>query len=498
MNFISHFISPDLCVLYVILGLMLLVGYLSGKGQTTTNSFFLGQRSVPGWAACLSFVATEISAVTIVSVPATAYMENWQYAQFFIGSAVARITIAYLFIPAFYKFNCTTIYEFLKYRFGPSTHYAASTLFFITRLLGSGVRLMAASLAVAIILGWDMSHTIVFFIVIGIFYIGYGGIKAVVWTNVVQALTFIVGGIATLIFLYVNTDGGFKSILAIAGGAGRLNIINWGPHWGEPGWIHKIFQDPNIIYTAILNGFVGSMAAFGTDQEMMQRLLTLETREISQRTLLGTIFWSFFVLAIYLCVGAGLFVFYAQHPAFHAPQNLDKIYPIFATQVMPAFLRGLVLSSVVMASIDSPLGSLTTSFVTDIYRPLIKRDGDDRHYLLVSRIGVVIFGLILGTIAWAFSHLEKILWLAFKIGGVTYGSLLGVFLLGLLTQKKGGNRANLVAMITLAVLNLTLLLLSEMKIFPLGWSWLVIFGTFGTFAMSWVLAPFLDRPKSAA
>jgi len=492
---LSRLTGADLWVLVAVVAIMLMVGYLSSRDQATTKAFFLGERSIPGWAACLSFVATEVSAVTIVSVPATAYMENWQYLQFFIGSAAARITIAYLFIPAFYKYNCTTIYEFLRYRFGPATHYAASTFFFITRLLGSGVRLMAAALAVSILLGWGLIPTILFFIVIGILYIGYGGIKAIVWTNVVQTLTFIVGGIATIFFLWSHVDGGLHSIVSLARDGGRLSLLNWGPKWGEAGWLTRFFQDPNILWTAILNGFIGSMAAFGTDQEMMQRLLTLDTRRKSQKTLIGTMFWSLFVLIIYLCVGTGLYAFYRQHGGLALPDKLDKIYPHFANQVMPPFMRGVVLSSVVMASIDSPLGSLTTSFVTDIYKTLIKPEASDRHYLFVSRIGVVVFGVALGTLAWAFSHLEKILWLAFKIGGVTYGSLLGVFLLGLLTQKKGGNRANLFGMTAFGIINLTLLVLSEKKILPLGWSWLVIIGTCGTFVAGWLLAPILDKPR---
>ena len=482
----------DLWVLSAVMGVMLLVGWLTSKDQATTQAFFLGERTVPGWAACLSFVATEVSAVTIVSVPATAYMENWQYLQFFIGSAAARITIAYLFIPAFYKFNCTTIYEFLRHRFGASSHYAASLLFFVTRLFGSGVRLTAGALAVSVLLGWGLVPTIAFFIVIGILYIGYGGIKAVIWTNVVQALTFIVGGAATLAFLAARIPGGLRTVFSIAGEGGRLSLIDWGPRWGAPGWLHQVFSDPNIIYVAILNGFVGSMAAFGTDQEMMQRLLTLKTRHKSQKTMVQTMFWSLLVLMIYMAVGTGLYVFYRINPGLALPDKLDKIYPHFALQAMTPVMRGLVLSAVAMGSVHSPLGSLATSFVTDIYKTLIKPGASDHHYLFVSRIGVVVFGFILGAIAWAFSHLEKILWLVFKIGGVTYGSLLGVFLLGLLTKSKGGNKSNLAAMTLMVALNLAFLILSEKKIFPLGWSWLVIIGTAGTFLGSWLLAPILD------
>ena len=152
---------------------------------------------------------------------------------------------------------------------------------------------------------------------------------------------------------------------------------------------------------------------------------------------------------------------------------------------MPPFMRGLMLSALVMASFDTPLGSLTTSFITDIYRPVLFKSGTERHYLFVSRVAVVVFGIILAVIAYFFSHFEKFLWLAFKIGGVTYGSLLGVFLLGLLTKRRC-NRVNVVAMTLAALGMLVLLILSEKQIVPLGWTWLLLIGTFMTFITGWL------------
>ncbi|MBI5882593.1 MAG: sodium/solute symporter [Elusimicrobia bacterium] len=487
----------DYAVLFVFLAAMFGLGYWHGRKEESTADFFLGRGSIPWWAACMSFVATEISAMTIIGVPAIGFRENWNYAQFFIGSAASRVVIAFLFIPAFYSFNCTTIYEFLKHRFGSQTQYAATTFFFVTRVLASSVRLMAACVAVAVLIGWDKVPVIALFVVVGALYIGHGGIKAVVWTNVVQAVAFLAAGIATLIYLLANIEGGLSAVAAAAGAAGKLQVFNWGPSVSEPGFLKKFFSDPNIIWVAILNGFFGSMAAFGTDHEMMQRLLTVETRKASQRTMLLSMVGSFVVLMVFLSVGTTLFVFYQQHPALPLPAALDKIYPHFTTSVMPAFMRGLVLSAVILASIDSPLSSLTAAFVTDIYKPLIKSDGDEAHYLRLSRISICCFAVLLGVLAYLFSHVDKMLWVAFKIGGVTYGSLLGVFLLGLLT-KRPANRANIVAMTAMAVINGTLLYLSEIKVFPLGWSWLVILGTLGTFGLAWVLGPLLDRDAKPA
>jgi SSS family transporter len=494
MEITNFFISgssltwQDYSVLLLLLVLMVVIGLYLGREEESTTDFFLGGRKIPWWAACLSFVATEISAVTLIAVPAVAYMENWEYAQFFIGSFLARVVIAFLFIPAFYQFNCTSIYEFLGHRFGPATQIAGSILFFITRLLASGVRLMVACLAVSILIGWHILPTILLFSVICILYIAWGGIKAVVWTNVVQALTFTVAGAVAIGFLLTQIDGGAAAVVNIAGAAGKLKIFNWGPSLAEsglPAVLKSLFTDPNLFLLATLNGFFGSMAAFGTDQETMQRLLTVETRRESQKTMLLTPIGSFLVMMIFLVVGACLYAFYTQHPGLPLPDKLDKIFPHFIEQAMPPFMRGLMLVAIVLASIDSPLGSLTSSFVTDIYRPVLFKSGTERHYLLISRVCVVIFGIILAFIAYIFSHFEKFLWLAFKIGGVTYGSLLGVFLLGLLTTRRC-NRINVVAMALSALGMLVLLILSEKGIFPLGWTWLLLIGTFLTFATGWL------------
>ena len=484
---------PDFAILAASLAALVLIGGAFSREQQATEDFFLARRRIPWWAACLSFLATEISAVTIISVPATAYSENWEYGQFFIGSSLAKLAVAFLFIPAFYRFNCTTIYEFLLFRFGQASQVTSSIFFFITRLLGSGVRLMVAALAVAVLIGWPLWATITLFTVVSIAYIGLGGVKAVVWTNVFQASMFLVGGALTVGFLFWRIDGGVGAMLGTAAEAGRLSVINWGPAPGAPDFWHRVLTDPNIFWLAILNGFVGSMAAFGTDFDLMQRLLTVETRGESQRTLSLTPLGTLVTLLLYLAIGAGLFTYYAQHPGVSLPRP-DEIFPYFIRTVMPVVLRGVMLTAIVLASIDSPLGSLSASFVTDIYRPLIAPGRTDRHYLLVSRVAVVGFGLALAALAWGFSFFDKILWLAFKIAGVTFGSLLGVFLLGLLTRLRA-NHANVVAMIVMAVVNLVLLVLSEAGVIAFAWSWLVILGTLGTMVLAPLLSPVLDRGR---
>jgi len=342
-----------------------------------------------------------------------------------------------------------------------------------------------------VLLGWHIMPTIILFTIVSVAYIAYGGIESVVWTNVLQALTFLGVGMLTIAFLIHRVEGGLPAAIRLASEAGKLQIFNWGPNIMEPGFLVKFFSNPNIIWIAILNGFVGSTAAFGTDHEMTQKLLTVETRRDSQKTILLSIAGSLLTLFVFVGVGTLLFVFYKQNPGLALPTKLDKIYPHFAATVMPRFLRGAVLTAIVMASIDSPLASLTAVFVNDLYKPLIASAATQIHYMKVSRVCVALFAVALAGIAYFFSFFDKMLWLAFKIGGVTYGSMLGVFLLGMLTKRKG-DKAVALAMAVMAAVNVVLLLLSENGILPLGWSWLVIIGTAGTFGLGWLLAPMLD------
>jgi len=482
---------PDYTVVGLGLAVLLAIGVVLSRQQHDTVDFFLARRRVPSWAACLSFLATEISAVTIISVPATAYSENWQYAQFFVGSSLAKLAVAFLFIPAFYRHNVTTIYEFLAHRFGQRSQVAASIFFFVTRLFGSGARLTLTAVAVGYLMGWALVPTIAVFTLVSILYIGTGGVQAVVWTNVFQALLFLVAGAATLVYLVSHVTGGLGAIVATAGAAGRLNVVDWGPSITAPDFWSSALTKPNIVWVALLNGLFGSMAAFGTDHDLMQRLLTVETRRESQRTLALTPLGTFLTLLIYLSLGAGLFTFYQQHGA-PALARADEILPHFVATAMPAVLRGLMLAAIVLSSIDSPLGSLSASFVTDIYRPLLARGRSERHYLFVSRVAVLTFGVVLGGLAWAFAFVPgQMLWTVFKIAGVTSGSLLGVFLLGLLTRRPVHDWANVIAMVAMAGVNLGLLLLSEAGVLPFAWSWLVIVGTAGTIGLALLFSRFL-------
>ncbi|TFG46056.1 MAG: hypothetical protein E4H40_07665, partial [Candidatus Brocadiia bacterium] len=390
-HFSGYLSGIDLLIVFLAVLFLFVISYIFGRREKDTNDFFLGGRKIPPIVASLSFVATELSALTIVGVPAAAYSENWGYLQFFIGFSAAKITAAFLFITIFYKYNCTSIYEFLRYRFGPETQYAGSIFFLITRLIAAGVRLYAACLGISIILGWNLSQTLSAFTVVSIIFIAFGGIKAVVWAGAYQTIIFFSAGVAVLIYIFLHIQGGFSAAWQTAADAGRLSVFKFDFN----------INDSTTFWAGFANSFFIGLAVFGTDQELVQRLLTVNTRNKSQKTIIMTILAVLPVICVYLGIGTLLYVFFRQNPDLPGPEKAKEVLSHFTANYMPFGLRGLILSAIILASIDSPLSSLSSSFVTDIYRPLIKKGATEKHYLFISRTGVVIFGVILALIALA-------------------------------------------------------------------------------------------------
>jgi len=247
---------------------------------------------------------------------------------------------------------------------------------------------------------------------------------------------------------------------------------------------------PTTFWAGTANAFFVALVMFGADQELVQRLLTVRTRRASQKALVSTILAALPLLCCYLSLGTLLFAYYQQHgrPALG---KSDEILGYCVTHTLPPGLKGLVLAAIVMTSIDSPLSSLSTSFVTNLYRPLIRKSASERHYLWVSRAGILGFGLILIALALACRRVEKALWLALEIVSITGGSTLGIFLLGMLTKRRS-NAANALAMVLSALTCATLALLSHWQIIALAWSWLIVIGTGETFALAYLLGPAME------
>ena len=353
-------------------------------------------------------------------------------------SGLARLIVAFLFIPAFYKYRCTSIYEFLGHRFGPATQYTGSLYFLVTRLLASGVRLYVTCMAVGKIMDWPLASTIALFTVVSILFIAFGGIKAVVWAGAYEALFFVVAGVLVVGYLLHNIDGGMATTLQTAGTAGRLSTFHW-----------KLdLNDASTFWAGMAGGFFSGLVSFGADQEMVQRLLTVGTRRSSQKTIVATILAVLPVYWLYLLIGTLLYVFYtrtSRAPAAAGSQgDLSPFRPDDPAggpqRPCPRRRRhGEYRFAAQLA--DFLLGR------GDLYRPLLRQGASEKHYLRVSRIAVVGFGLLLAAIAVACSPVGNILDFAFQVLALPGGGAAGRLSPGPALTRHKANLANLPAML---------------------------------------------------
>ncbi|MFC1682800.1 sodium:solute symporter [Candidatus Zixiibacteriota bacterium] len=472
-----HFAGLDYLILIVYFCSLATVGYIFGRREQNTEDFFLGGRRIPWLAVCFSILATELSALTFIGVPADSFRADHAYLQFAFGSLLGRIGIAMLFMPAFYGGRVTTVYEYLAQRFGAGTRNTATLFFFVTRLLASGVRLFGASIAVSVVTGWPIIPCIGIMALFAMAYTGLGGIKAVVWTDVLQITVFLGGAIVAAIYLLTRIPGGWEGVVQVAGPLGKLRVFD----------LSINLSDPRILLVGLVNGCVGTFAALGADQDLAQRMLTTKKAREAQKSVILTGILDFPIVMLFLTIGSLLFVFYHLFPDPNIPAQTDRIFPYFIMTQLPVGLRGLLIAGVLaaaMSSTDSALGALSSSAVVDIYKPYIKQKASERHYLKVSRWFVVLFAAFLVSIAIASRNVEGVLWLGLKIGSFTYGALLAIFLLGTLV-KRGSNLGNIIAMFS--SVPVTLIIYSLESRLHISWPWITVIGMLWTFFWGYVL-----------
>ncbi len=476
----------DWAILAAYFAAVFTVGYCFGRREENSEDFVAAGRRMPWGAVLFSIIATEISAVTFLSVPGEGFANNLSYLQFGVGSLCARFFIAGFFLTAFYASRYLTIYSYLADRFGVRSRYTAAIYFLITRILASSVRLLIATYGLAVFFGIPLWISLLVFTVASLLYTSFGGLKAVIWTDLLQACVFVAGGVAVALFL--QAEVGWGSILASGAETGRLELFRFRPDGGA-GWIGWL-SDPGIFYFAFFNGLVMTAAALGTDQDMMQRVLSCREVKRARWSMILSGFVGIPIAAGFLFIGVGLWVYFQEFPdpglpglVEHGRVAADQVFPYFISEVLPFGMRGLLLIGIfatAMSSLDSAVSALSSSVVIDLYRPLIRKHGNERHYLVVNRICVVGFGILLAVLAWSFRDAEGFLWLGFKLVSITYGSLLGVFLVGVLTRR-GSDRGNVVGMIAGSMAAVVLLVGTEVLGWPIAWTWTIIVGALVTF-----------------
>ena len=464
ITFSSLFIDTAVVLFYFIL--IVGIGLYAGRNNKTLQDFALGSRSVPWWAVLASIIAAETSASTFLGSPAEGYKtRSFFYAQLAIGTVLARIIIAYTFLAPYYRYNVKSIYEFLTVRFGPATKNTASAIFLFTRVLGIGVRLYLGGLILVVIWKYLYPHSpvtlahyfwgILVVTFITTIYTMVGGIKAVVWTDLIQACLMI-GSVLFTLWLLLHQLGGISAVKETFGSWNNL-------HWIQTGWdsslpfgtaFSKMIAEPYTLWAAFIGSTFLTMATHGTDQDMVQRLLTAPNLKKSRFSLILSGFADIPIALAFLSVGILLYVYYSH--CGHAPEIPDnEIFASFIVNNIPVGLRGLIIAGVLatmMGSTSAALNALATSFTTDFYLPYINPSADDRTTVRAARRATFIFGILMvgvGTIA-AYSVLLNprltIIPIAIGILGYTYGGLLGIFLLGMLTKNRGRDNTNVVAM----------------------------------------------------
>lgn len=484
------------------------IGLYAGRKSSTLQEFALGGHKIPWWAVLASIVAAETSAATFLGTPAEGYTtRSFAYAQLALGTILARFIIAYLFIAPYFRHNVQSIYEFLTVRFGARTKNMASGIFLLGRVLGIGVRLYLGGVIIVVIWRylfpesavniWTYFWGILFVTLVTTLYTAVGGIKAVVWTDLIQACLMLGAAAFAIVTIFWHIPGGFETISTkLQGQDLGMFQVGWdaAKPFGEA--FRGLLESPYTIVAALIGSTFFTMATHGTDQDMVQRMLTAENTAKSRLSLILSGLADIPVVLAFLSVGILLWIYYEVKPDSSLPPA-NEIFAHFIIHDMPVGIRGLIIAGVfatMMGSTSAALNALATAFIRDFYQPYFNPTATDAQAVRAARMATVVFGALMVIIATAAAYtvLETnitIIPLALGVLGYTYGALLGVFLLGVLTKRRGHDVANVFAMLAgiLAVLVLGKVKISMMdpsalvdylQVRPMEWN-------FGAFLPDW-------------
>src|ERR1051325_1813057 len=463
-------IDSGVLILYFVI--IIGIGLFMGRRERNLHDFALGGRQIPWWAVLASIIAAETSAGTFFGTPGEGFaLRNYTYIQLAFGTILARILVSYIFIKPYYDYKVYSIYEYLTARFGVATKNAASAVFMITRLLASGARLYVAAIALA--LAYEMirgarpnqTETLVIYIaaivvlvILTAIYTTLGGIKAVIWTDLIQASIMIGSALTALGLLYFAIPGGIHEIATRHGGFHWSDLFSTGFTAEKHGWekIKGMFEIEYTIFAGLIGSTFITMATHGTDQDMVQRMLTAPDVRRSRRSLILSGLADIPIVLTFLSIGLLLWTYYEVHPDPTLPKSPNETFCHFILYQMPVGLRGLLIAGIfatAMGSLSTALNALATSFTRDWYETYINPGSTEGQSLRAVRWATVGFTILMIVVASTTSYLVivhpnvRIIPIVLGIFGYTYGSLLGVFLCGIFTRRRGNNFGNIIAMI---------------------------------------------------
>jgi SSS family solute:Na+ symporter len=443
------------------------IGLWAGRRNRTLTEFALGGRSIPWWAVLASIIAAETSAATFLGTPAEGFKtRSFIYAQLTIGTILARVLIAFTFIRPYYRYGVQSIYEFLEIRFGPWTKNLASGIFLFTRVLGIGVRLYLGGVIIKVIWQylfpgisvniWIYFWGILFVTLLTTLYTAIGGIKAVVWTDFIQASLMLSSMVFAIWLLVHHTPGGLATVQQRLGGWPAF--FQTGLDFRNGFWpgVKAVLEEPYTLFSAFIASTFLTMATHGTDQDNVQRMLTAKDFRKSRLSLILSGLADLPIAFGFLLVGILLSVYYDVLPDQHLPAADNEVFAYYIVTQMPVGVRGLIIAGVfatMMGSTSAALNALATSFTKDFYLPYFRRQESRRSPVYAARAATVVFGTLMVVVATlaAYAVLQDskltIIPLALQSFGYAYGSLLAVFLLGMLTKRRGRDEANVLAML---------------------------------------------------
>lgn len=428
---IGSFTILDAVVLAAYLVGTTALGVWLGRSQKDSRDYFVAGQAVPWWAVLFSVVATETSALTFISIPGLAYTTDLSFLQIALGYLIGRIVIAYTLLPRYYGGELVTAYALLERRFGGATRRFASIIFMVTRAFGDSVRVFATAIPLALIIGPIVPAELlqpVSILVLGAFTIVYtyhGGMRAVIWTDVLQTGVYLIGGVSAVWLLGGGVDGGWSAILDRAAASDKLRVFD----------LSLGFDRPHTLLAGLIGGGFLSMASHGADQLIVQRLLASSSLRDARRSLIGSGIAVIAQFALFLMIGVGLWAYY-NGQAFAKP---DEIFPRFIIDVMPPGLTGLVIAAILaaaMSTVSGSLNSLSAATTHDIYLPLSRRAPNEAATLRIGKVFTLVWAVILlgGALLYRAQGTPVVV-IALSIASFTYGGLLGGFFLGMLWRR---------------------------------------------------------------
>jgi SSS family solute:Na+ symporter len=462
------------------------IGLYMGRRENSLTDFALGGRRVPWWAVMASIIAAETSAATFLGAPGEGYTkQSLAYVQLVLGLIIGRVIVGHVFLKPYFTYKVYTVYDYLGIRFGPWTKGYVSALFLFMRTLASGTRLFIPSLVMVLayrmfVAGGQVHFNqqtvstvgpylvaIILLTIVTCLYTAVGGIKAVIWTDVIQACLMFGGALIAIGTLLYHVGGLSEVVRAVPQltthegyflhGFEASVIAQWqASHhltamavWD---YVKLILASDYTLFSALIGATLGNMAAFGTDQDMVQRMLTAETHKKARRSLITAAFMDVPIASAFVFIGILLFVYYQQDPTYRPAATAD-VFGSYILNVMPVGIRGLVLAGIfatAMGSFSAPHNALATGATNDWYLRWV-RGRSEAHYVTAARWFTVLFAALMVVIAGAFAYAKvthpdlRIIPVVLGIAGFILGPMLGVFLIGMFTERRGSDLGNLIA-----------------------------------------------------